>query len=93
MADQTPLSEPKTIRVWADTARPGTCRGEKCRQPITFAENLKSGKQTPFNGPRLLPLAIERDRVTGRQIFVMDFEESHFRKCVDVKQFSAGGRR
>lgn len=88
------MPEPRTIRVWADTVRRSTrpCRGRDCGAAMTYAVNVKSGRETPFTGSELVPLRTETDEASGREIYVMDFEDSHFRSCPNANDFSRGKR-
>lgn len=92
MSDAT-TTPTKYVRIYADTIqRGGPCRGEHCDAHVTFAENVLSGKRTPFTG-EIVALATERERATGRQIFLVDFEQIHFRSCPDAQRFSGSARR
>ena len=82
----------RTIRIWGDTLTTGRCRSERCGAAITFARTVKSDAMMPFDG-EVVALKTERDLVTGRPVWHVDYEASHFRTCPDADRFSGSGRR
>lgn len=83
MADE---KKTRVIRVWADSVRPATCKGETCAKPIFFAQNVNTGKEMPFDGPE--PVALKSEHIDGRLALSLDFDTNHFGSCVDRAKFS-----
>jgi hypothetical protein len=75
----------KTIAVYADTRGVAVCRGRTCRQSITWAEVVGSGKRMCFTGEPV-PLRTEQD-AAGRLIEVLAFDDNHWATCPDRETF------
>lgn len=85
------MSTTRTIAVYADSIRFGRCRSSDCGASIFFAQTVATGKHMPFTGEPV-PLRTTIDDASGRQVYHLDFEHSHFRDCVSANRFSASRR-
>jgi hypothetical protein len=75
-----------TIAVYADTLGVATCRGATCRQTITWAEVVASGKKMCFSG-RPVALRTEHEGATHRLINHYDMADVHWSTCRDRQAF------
>lgn len=81
----------RRVSVWKDTVRVGRCRSERCGAKIWFAQTVGRGKNMPFDGDPV-PLRTLTDHETGRLIWEVLYESSHFRSCPAADEFSAARR-
>lgn len=78
-----------TIRVWADSRSPGTCRG--CKRPIEWAHVVASGARMPFD--EITVLTTEKDYASGRWIATVDLTRNHWGTCTHRETFKKRGAR
>jgi len=75
-----PKGQPTTVEVYGDTVGASRCRDEDCRARIWFAEHVKTGKRGVYSGEPTA-LTIRTERPSGREIWTVDLELSHFASC------------
>jgi len=75
-----------TTAVWGDTVRPDRCKSPRCRRPVWWAQNVRSGRWMIFDGdPRYLFTSEETE--TGRTLWTVDLALTHWGTCVDADRF------
>lgn len=79
-------------QVWGDTVRQSTCRSRNCHKPIWFATNARTGTDMPFD-VRPVVTAIQPELETGRQLWTVSLQHTHFATCVDAPSFRTKGHR
>jgi hypothetical protein len=82
------VTAPKLTKIWPDTIRPDVCRASCCGQSLYYAQNVKTGRWTPFN-TRPVAIAVQPEIETAREIWTIDLAQtiSHFATCKDALMF------
>lgn len=89
----TPVARaPRVTRIWRDTIRQDTCRHAHCGKTIWFAQNVRTGHTMPF-ATYPVPLTVQPELETRREMWAVDLAQSHFADCVGAATFRRRGRR
>lgn len=77
----------KVIEIYKDTKGREVCNGTTCRERLTWAEIVASGKKMCFSGDPA-PVYMRNEMGTGRVIEALPFDKNHWATCPDRAQFA-----